>query len=44
MDPQIEHILFKEELDFKDAYHVLIKRSKVLEGHQDDQSVLLKWF
>ena len=44
MDPQIEHILFKEELDFKDAYQVLMERSKVLEGHQDDQSVLLKWF
>ena len=43
MDHQIEHLIFKEGLSKNEIFDSLLERSKVLEGRQDDQSVLIKW-
>lgn len=41
MDHQIEHILFQENLTTEEAFQTILNRSKSLEGHQDDQSLIL---
>ena len=41
MDHQIEHILFNENLSITDAYSTILERSKVIEGLQDDQSLIM---
>lgn len=43
MDKQMEHVFFKENFSKNEIYEMLLKRSKVIEGRQDDQSVLIKW-
>jgi serine/threonine protein phosphatase PrpC len=41
LDHQIAHVLFNENLNTEEAYHTILKRSKVLEGNQDDQSLMI---
>lgn len=43
MDNQIEYVFFRENFYKNEIYEMLLKRLKVLEGRQDDQSVLIKW-
>ena len=43
MDKQMEHVFFKENFSKNEIHETLLRRLKVFEGCQDDQSVLIKW-
>lgn len=44
MDHQMGHVLFRENLTPEEAFQTILNRSKSLEGHQDDQSLILVTF
>ena len=41
MDHQMEGVLFRENLTTEESFQTILNRSKSLEGHQDDQSLIL---